>query len=49
MEDPLFDPSGEDCELYFETGSQDELERLMRLFILTEPDVEAHEDEEIRL
>jgi len=49
MEDPLFDPSGEDCELYFETGSQDELERLVRLFILTEPDVEAHEDEEIRL
>jgi hypothetical protein len=22
MEDPLFDPSGEDCELYFETGSK---------------------------
>ena len=49
MEDPFFDPSGEDCELYFETGSQDELERLMKLFILTEPDVEAHEDEEVRL
>ena len=49
MEDPLFDPSGEDCELYFETGSQDELERLMKLFILTEPDIEAYEDEEVRL
>ena len=49
MEDPLFDPSGEDCELHFETGSQDELERLMKLFILTEPDIEAHEDEEVRL
>jgi hypothetical protein len=49
MEDPFFDPSGEDCELYFETGSKEELERLMRLFILTEPDVEAHEDEEVRL
>jgi len=49
MEDPFFDPSGEDCELYFETGSQDELERLMKLFILTEPDIEAHEDEEVRL
>ncbi|HEU0176655.1 MAG TPA: hypothetical protein VFV58_20500 [Blastocatellia bacterium] len=49
MEDPFFDPSGEDCELYFETGSKDEFERLMRLFILTEPDVEAHEDEEVRL
>jgi hypothetical protein len=49
MEDPFFDPSGEDCNLYFETGSQDELERLMKLFILTEPDIEAHEDEEVRL
>jgi hypothetical protein len=49
MEDPFFDPSGEDCELYFETGSQDELERLMRLFILTEPGIEEHEDEEVRL
>ena len=49
LEDPFFDPSGEDCELYFETGSKDDLERLMRFFILTERDVEAHEDEEIRL
>ena len=49
MEDPFFDPSGEDCELYFETGSQGELERLMKLFILTEPDIEAHEDEEVRV
>jgi hypothetical protein len=49
IEDPFFDPSGEDCELYFETGSQGELERLMRLFILTEPTIEAHEDEEVRL
>jgi hypothetical protein len=49
MEDPFFDPSGEDCELYFETGSKSELERLMRLFILTEPDIEACEDEQVRL
>jgi hypothetical protein len=49
MEDPFFDPSGEGCDLYFETGSRVELERLMRLFILTEPDIEAHEDEEVRL
>ncbi|HEX5081748.1 MAG TPA: hypothetical protein VFY40_06870 [Blastocatellia bacterium] len=49
MEDPFFDPSGEDCELYFETGSQGELERLMKLFILTESEIEAHEDEEGRL
>jgi hypothetical protein len=49
MEDPFFDPSGEDCELYFETGSKEEFERLMKLFILTEPNIEAHEDEEVRL
>ncbi len=49
MEDPFFDPSGEGCELYFEMGSRVELERLMRLFIPTEPDIEAHEDEEVRL
>ncbi len=49
MEDPFFDPSGEGCELYFETGSRVDLERLMKLFILTEPDIEAHEDEEVRL
>lgn len=49
MEDPFFDPSGADCELYFETGTQGELERLIKLFILTEPDIEAHEDEEVRL
>jgi hypothetical protein len=49
MEDPFFDPSGEDCELYFETGSRDGLERLMKLFILTEPDIEACGDEEVRL
>jgi len=49
MEDPFFDPSGEDCELFFETGSQGELERLMRLFILTEPDIEACEDQDVRL
>jgi hypothetical protein len=49
MEDPFFDPSGEGCELYFETGSRVELERLMKLFILTEPDIEAHEEEDVRL
>jgi hypothetical protein len=49
MEDPFFDPWGEGCELYFETGSRGELERLMRLFILTEPDIEASEDQDVRL
>ncbi len=49
MEDPFFDPSGEGCELHFEMGSHSELERLMKLFILTEPDIEAHDDEEVRL
>jgi len=49
MEDPFFDPSGEGCKLYFDVGSRVELERLMKLFILTEPDIEAHEDEEVRV
>lgn len=49
MDDPFFDPSGEDCELYFERGSQGELERLMKLFILTEPGIEACEDDEVRI
>jgi hypothetical protein len=49
MDDPFFNPDGEGCELYFETGSRDELERLLKLFILTEPDIEGHEDEEVRL
>lgn len=34
-------------DLYFETGSQDELDRLMKLFILTEPDIESHGDEDV--
>jgi len=49
IEDPFFDPSGKDCELYFEKGSRDELERLMRPFILTEPDIDACEDQDVRL
>jgi hypothetical protein len=51
LEDPFFDPSdeGQDCALYFETGSQDELERLIKLFILTEPEIESHDDKEVRL
>lgn len=49
MEDPFFDPNCEDCPLYFETGSQEELDRVMKLFILTEPEIETHADEEVRL
>ena len=49
MEDPFFDSSSEDCALYFETGSEEELERLMKLFILTEPGIESQQDEEVRL
>lgn len=49
MDDPLFEPSGEGCELHFERGTQDEIERLMKLFILTEPNIEAHEDEDVLL
>lgn len=49
LEDPFFDPGGEGSELHFERGSQEELERLVRLFVLTEPDVEAHAGEEFRI
>jgi hypothetical protein len=49
MEDPFFDPDGEGDDLYFETGSQDELDRLMRLFILTEPAIEAHNEEDVAI
>jgi hypothetical protein len=49
IEDPFINPSEEGCELYFETGSREELDRLMRLFLLTEPDIESHEDKDVRL
>jgi len=45
FEDPFFEPSDEDCPIYFEKGSQAELERAIKLFILTEPDIEEYEDE----
>jgi hypothetical protein len=49
MEDPFFDPSIENHDIYFERGSQVELDRLMRLFILTEPDIDKHADDEVCL
>jgi hypothetical protein len=49
MEDPFFDPEDERCALYFTSGSNGELDRLMRLFILTEPGIELHEEENVRL
>jgi len=49
MEDPFFDPEDERCALHFTSGSNDELDRLMRLFILTEPGIESHEEENVRL
>jgi hypothetical protein len=49
MEDPFFDPEEEHCALYFTSGSDDELDRLMTLFILTEPGIESHEEENVRL
>jgi hypothetical protein len=42
LEDPFID-LGDEAELHFEKGSMEELERLMKLFILTDPDIEAHE------
>jgi hypothetical protein len=49
MEAPFFDPSTEGQELYFERGSREELDRLMRLFILTEPWIEKNVDERVCL
>jgi hypothetical protein len=49
MEDPFFDPVAEANELHFEKGSQAELNRLMKLFILTEPGIDKHTDEEVCL
>jgi hypothetical protein len=49
MEDPFFDPATEDNELHFEKGSQEELDRLMKLFILTEPGIDKHTEEEVCL
>lgn len=49
LEDPFFDPDGADCSIEFDCGSEEELERLMKLFILTEPGIEACDGEEARL
>lgn len=49
LEDPFFDPDGADCQIEFDRGSEDELERLMKLFILTEPGIEACDGEDVRL
>jgi hypothetical protein len=49
MEDPFFDPEDERCALHFTSGSNDELDRLMRLFILTEPGIESQDEENVRL
>jgi hypothetical protein len=49
MKDPFFDPSAEERDLYFEQGSQEELDRLMRLFILTEPGIDKHVDSQVCL
>jgi hypothetical protein len=49
MEDLFFDPAAEDNELHFEKGSQEELDCLMKLFILTEPGIDKHTEEEVCL
>jgi hypothetical protein len=49
MEYPFFDPAIENHDIYFERGSQVELDRLMRLFILTEPSIDKHADDEVCL
>lgn len=49
LEDPFFDSDGADCPIEFDCGSEEELERLMKLFILTEPVIETCDGEEVRL
>jgi len=51
LKDPFFNRGSEeeDCELHFETGSRTELGRLIKLFILTEPEIEAYKDKEVRI
>jgi hypothetical protein len=49
LEDPFFDPSDADCAVEFDCGSEEELDRLMKLFILTEPGIETPDGEEARL
>lgn len=49
LEDPFFDPDGADCAVEFDCGSEEELERLIKLFIMTEPGIEACDGEDIRL
>ena len=49
MEDPFFNPDGDACDLYFEKGSEAELNRLIKLFILTEPGIEKVGDREVCL
>jgi len=49
LDDPFFDSSGEDCSLYYESGSEEELKRLLTLCLLTEPDIAAHTDENVHI
>jgi hypothetical protein len=53
LDDPFIPPFDEpwegDSELHFEKGSKDELDRLMKLFILTEPDIGAREEDMVYL
>lgn len=42
LDDPYIEPGDlEDQEVYFVKGSEEELERLVQLFVLTEPDIEG--------
>ena len=49
LEDPFFDPASEDCSLYFQCGSEEELKRLLTLCLLTEPDIAAHADMNVQI
>ena len=49
LEDPFFEPGAEDCALYFEYGSEEELKRLLTLCLLTKPDIAAHAGEDLHI
>lgn len=49
LDDPFFNPDDESHPIEFESGSEHELERLVKLFALTEAAIEDHEDERIRI
>lgn len=49
LDDPFFDPDDESRPVEFVSGSEAELGRIIKLFILTELNIEEHEGERVRI